>query len=194
MDFNLLPSNASFGARPIFASMDPSLKARLSALPSVLDRVQSSVMFAEEASKLGADWVGAAFLRASLADLVSMEETQELDGPRSSILKVRDAKNPLVHFLGLLRHLNIHVKSVSASALAIAASLDNQAFEMKASVITNVTAADLAALRNAKHYVPNDLSRMLTWFTTAQEHWGAGYVFRVGAEAFAAEIASHHGL
>ena len=192
MDFALLPTDDFFAARSIFASIDKPLQARLSALPSVLERAQSSVMFAEQAKH--GDWVAAAYLRASLADFVSMEEIQTLDTTVHAPLKVRDSPNPLVHLLALIRHLNIHVKSVATSRRVVSASLEDRPFEMNVAVISNLALPDLQSLRNAKHYSPADLNGVVAWFSAAQLHWGAGYIFRVGAEAFASEIAHHHGL
>lgn len=193
MNFTLLPTDDFFVARSIFASIDKTLQARLTSLPSVLERAQSSVMFAEQA-KHGEHWVAAAYLRASLADFVSMEEIQTLDATAHTPLRIRHSSNPLVHLLALMRHLNIHVKSVATSQHTVSASVWDQPFEMDLSVISNLALPDLQGLRNAKYYSTADLNNVVAWFAAAQLHWGVGYIFRVGVEAFASEIAHHHGL
>lgn len=194
MDFALLPNDQFFTARPLLASIDKSLECRLNALPSVLERVRGAVMFSENASKAGNDWPAAAYLRAGLADLVSIEDIQKLDRPTNPPLKVRNCANPLVHLLALVRHLNIHVKSVVASAHQAPANFGGQDFDLKVCVISNLTVSDLQTLNNGRHYAPAELQQMMDWFQAAQLHWGAGYLLRIGAEIYATEVATHHRL
>jgi len=192
MDFSLLPTESFFSGRPLLTPIDQTLDARLITLSSVRERAQSAVMFSEQAAKADENWT-AAYLRAALADMVSMEEVQALDRPAHQPLKVKDSKNPLVHLLALIRHLNIHVKSVMTSTQAVSASFHDHNFEMNVHIVDNVNVGDLQALKNGRHYSFSDLSCMLDWFRASQMHWGAGYVVRVGAEAYASEIATHHG-
>lgn len=192
IDFSLLPTEAFFSARPLLTPIEKTLSTRLAPLPSVLERARCAVMFAERAAKAGEAW-SAAYLRAALADMVSMEEVQTLDRPNRPALKVRGSKNPLVHLLALIRHLNIHVKSVATSTHAVPASFHDHHFEMEVHIIDNLDVVELQALRNGKHYSINDLNRMVEWFRTSQLHWGATYLVRIGVEAYATEIASHHG-
>lgn len=194
MDFARLPNDDFFAARPLLASIDKSLECRLKPLPSVLERVRGAVMFSERASKAANDWPAAAYLRAALADLVSIEEVQQLDRPTSPPLKVRNCANPLVHLLALVRHLNIHVKSVMTIAREVPANLNGHEFDMKVCVISNLTVSDLQALKNGKYYSSAELKQMTDWFQATQLHWGAGYLLRIGAESFATEVAIHHGL
>lgn len=194
MDFALLPNDDFFAARPLLASIDKSLECRLNPLPSVLERVRGAVMFSETATKAGDDWPAAAYLRAGLADLVSIEEVQRLDRPTRAPLKVRNCANPLVHLLALVRHLNIHVKSVVAIARQVPAKFDGHEFDLKVCVISNLSVSDLQALKNGAYYSSAELQQMTDWFQAAQLHWGAGYLLRIGAESFATEVATHHGL
>lgn len=194
MDFALLPDDDFFAARPLLTSIDKSLECRLTSLPSVLERVRGAVMFSESASRAGDDWPAAAYLRAGLTDLVSIEEVQQLDRPTSPPLKVRNCANPLVHLLALVRHLNIHVKSVVAIAREVPANFGGHEFDLKVCVISNLTVPDLQALKNGKYYSSAELQQMTDWFQAAQLHWGAGYLLRIGAENFATEVATHHGL
>lgn len=69
-------------------------------------------MFAAHASKQSEPWRAAAFLRAALAEFCSIEEMQELDRGKGPHFAVTASPNPLLHLLKLMRHMNIHVKSV----------------------------------------------------------------------------------
>lgn len=194
MDFALLPDDDFFAARLLLASINKPLECRLTSLPSVLERVRGAVMFSESASRAGDDWPAAAYLRAGLADLVSIEEVQKLDRPTSPPLKIRNCTNPLVHLLALVRHLNIHVKSVVAIAREVSANFGGHEFDLKVCVISNLTVSDFQDVWNVQYYSSAELQRMIDWFQAAQLHWGAGYLLRIGAESFAAEVAAHHGL
>jgi hypothetical protein len=194
MDFALLPDDDFFAARPLLASINKPLECRLTSLPSVLERVRGAVMFSESASRAGDDWPAAAYLRAGLADLVSIEEVQQLDRPTSPPLKIRNCTNPLVHLLALVRHLNIHVKSVVAIAREVPANFGGHEFDLQVCVISNLTVSDFQDVRNVRYYSSAELQQMIDWFQVAQLHWGAGYLLRIGAESLAAEVATHHGL
>jgi hypothetical protein len=150
------------------------------------------VWFSEKLLSAGEERASA-YLRGALAELVSMEEVQALDRPGSVVLKTRDSQHPLLHLLALVRHLNVHVKSVKTGTHEVSAKFDEHEFELDIPVVANLSASDLLALRNGKHYTQVELERLVTWFNKAQLHWGAGYVVRVCAEAYAEEIAAHHG-
>lgn len=194
LDFSLLPDDASFERRPVLIGPPEPLKARLASLPQALERLESSVWLAAQSSKQSEPWRAAALLRASLADFCAIEEMQKLDRPGEAHFKIRDSQNPLLHLLELLRHLNIHVKTVEASAHAISVTLKDQTSDMGVYVISNLDAADLATLKNGKHYARADIERAVSWFKTRQTEWGAGDLLSMGAQQLAADICAHFGL
>ena len=112
LDFSLFASDTKF---PEFSE---ELSLRLKAMPETLERANSAVMFAQQAERQSESWASAAFLRAALADLCSMEEMQKTDRPTSSSswVKIENGDNPFLHFLVLLRHLNIHVKTIDVES------------------------------------------------------------------------------
>jgi len=67
-------------------------------------------------------------------------------------------------------------------------------FDLDVYIISDLDATDLAKLRNGRHYSSGDLSKMVDWFLNSQYYMGAGYIIRVGVEAFAEEICTHSGL
>jgi len=103
-------------------------------------------------------------------------------------------KNPLLHLLELIRHLNVHVKTVRAIPHSVFATWDNHTIDLDVFVISNLDAVDRAALRNGKHYTSSDLQMAVTWFQESQLHWGAGHIVRVGIESFAHALCAHYKL
>lgn len=195
LDFSLLPDISFFEHRSVLIMLPDNLEARLAVLSQTLERVQGAVMFAEQSTKQSEPWRSAAFLRAALADYCSIEEMQKADSSTSSsYLRLEDMKNPLLHLLELIRHLNVHVKTVQAAPHRVSATWGDQKTDLDVFVIANLNANDLAALKNGKHYALDDLQKAVTWFQEAQLHWGAGYLVRVGAESFAHELCMHYKL
>ena len=194
LDFAALPRESFFDSRSLLIILPKQIEERLASLPQTVERVCSAAMFAELSAKQTEPWLAAAFLRAALADYCSIEEVQKADKPSAKHLRVKDSVNPLLHLLKLMRHLNIHVKTVQAERRSIPVSFGDQTFDMDVYVISNLEAADLAVLKNGKRYATHDIDVMVDWFSKAQLHWGAGYVVRVGIESLAQELCSHYGL
>ena len=177
------------------------LRSRLEPMSETLERANSAVMFAELAEKQSEPWASAAFLRAALADLCSMEETQKIDRPSSPWVKIADEQNPLLHLLVLLRHLNIHVKAMAVESEHSAITLDglplfldNEALIWSVLVVTNLSSSDLAALRNGSKYEPSDLSQSVAWFDKRQRSCGADKLIAQGVAMFATLLCDRHGL
>jgi hypothetical protein len=194
LDFSALPLKEFFSTRSIFTKLSDPIEARLSRLPLTLERTRSAVMFAEMATRKTEEWIAAAYLRAALTEFCSMEEVLKNEFPNGSPYSLVRSSNPLLHLLELIRHLNIHVRSVKAERLALPVTMGEHTFDLDVYIVSDLDPADLATLRNGKHYSSQDLSKMVDWFVKSQHYWGAGYIIRVGVEAFAEEIATHSGL
>lgn len=194
LNFSLLPNEQFFTARSLLIGLPKPLESRISALPLTLDRAQSAVMFAAHSGKQSEEWRAAAYLRAALAEFCSMEEVQKTDKPSAVHFKFEHSAHPLLHLLDLTRHLNIHIKSVGARRHTVPVSLEDQEFDLTVYIMIDLNAADLAQLRDGKRYAPKDLHQMVTWFSNAQLHWGAGDLVRIGVEAFAQELCDHYSL
>lgn len=194
LQFSQLPPDSAFVTRPILIGLPKDLSARMAPLPQALERAESAVMFAGQSVKQSEPWRAAAFLRAALADYCAMEDVQTMDRPGTEALKIRATVSPLLHLLGLLRHLNIHVKTVHAERHTVSATIDTHTFDLQVFVVTNLDASDLAALKNGKHYNLADLQQSVSWFNSKQNHWGAGDLISIGAQLFARQICQHHGI
>lgn len=194
LDLTRFPPPACFDSRPSVYTLDDGIASRLVRLPAVRDRLQSSIYFAETAAKLQPEWAASAHLRAALAEFVSMGEVQTLDIPSAANFETKHSLNPLVQLMTLLRHFNIHTGTLNLQSHSVSAQWAGTNRQVQTAIVRDLTLASLAAVRDTKHFLPDDLKVMLDWFHVAQCHWGAGYVFRIGAEAFASELADHHHL
>lgn len=150
-------------------------------------------MFAGQAPKHDEPWRAAAFLRAALAEYCSIEEVQKADRP-SGHFKLSTSTNPLLHLLELMRHLNIHVKTVQTTSHSINVQFGQHTSDMNVYIVTDLAATDLAQLKNGKHYALADLGRSVDWFNSQQLHWGAGDLITQGTTLFAASLCTHYGL
>jgi hypothetical protein len=119
LDFSLLPGDDDFARRSMVIGLPKELHARLALLPQTLERAESTVMFSSHSIKQSETWRAAAFLRAALADYCALEEVHKVDRPEAAPFKITNSQNPLLHLLELLRHQNIHVKTIAVKAHAI---------------------------------------------------------------------------
>lgn len=177
------------------------LRSRLRSMPETLERADRAVMFAQEAAKQSEPWASAAFLRAALADLSSMEDVQKIDRPPSPPVKVADGQNPLLHLLVLVRHLNIHVKAMRVDSEhseilfnGLKLFLDDKAIIWSVLVVTNLSSSDLAALHNGAKYEVSDLQRCVAWFDERQKSCGVDKLISQGVAMFATFLCDRHGL
>ena len=195
LDFSLLPNSSAFAARSILSGLPKDLRSRLESLPQTLERAESAAMFAGHSSGQGTEpWQAAAFLRAALADYCAIQEVQAIDRPATQPFMITDTHNPLLHLLQLVRHLNIHVRTVATRPISVPTKIAEHQFDLHAFVVTNLAAADLAALRNGQRYHLADLQHSVAWFNTSQEHWGAGDLVFLGTKLLAEQTCLHHGL
>ncbi|WP_156512838.1 hypothetical protein [Planctomyces sp. SH-PL62] len=194
LDFSALPDDSAFERRSILIGPTDALKKRLRSMPQTLERVESAIMFAAQASKQSEPWRAAAFLRAALADFCSVEEMQELDRGKGPRFAVASSLNPLLHILKLMRHLNIHVKSLAIRPHKISIVFDGIEDDMDVYVVSNLEAQDLASLKSGRYYDHFDLERCVDWFNFRQTEWGAGDLICLGTTILAEEICTQFRL
>jgi hypothetical protein len=195
LEFNRLPGNEAFQRRSILIGPSDELRSRLASMPQTLERVESAIMFAGQSSKQSELWRVAAFLRAALAEYCSVEEVQKIDQPnKGPCFAVRTSTNPLLHVLKLMRHLNIHVKSVEVRPHTVGVALEGVDFGLKTFIVSNLSVEDLASLRDGRHYRRSDLGRCVDWFEARQTEWGAGDLICMGTTILATQVCEHFGL
>ncbi|MBD1925984.1 hypothetical protein H6F74_06760 [Trichocoleus sp. FACHB-90] len=117
LDFSLLPDlKYSVWLYTLGNEIENSLRA----LPKTLGRAEAAMFFVYQLAC--SDDSGPrkeAYLRAALAEFVSMEEMLARDlanlGKSEPILKCIDTKDPLIHIAKALRNLEIHLQSSKMS-------------------------------------------------------------------------------
>lgn len=194
LDFSRLPGDEAFERRSILIGPSDELRSRLVSMPQTLERVESAIMFAGQFSKQSEPWRAAAFLRAALAEFCSVEEVQKVDRPKESYFAIKTSTNPLLHVLELMRHLNIHVKSVKVKSHKFGVTFGGVEADLETFIVSNLSARDLMSLRNGKRYSISDLDRCVDWFEARQTEWGAGDLVRMGTAILATQVCEHFRL
>lgn len=182
LDFNLLPDLSSSSA---WILLSDELEASITKLPETYDRAESALHFCW--SITGALDVyertdpksikrREGYLRASLAEFVSMEETLARDlvsiGTNSTPIKINHSLNPLLHIIRELRNFEIHLHSASLSSEIREVIFANTNSEIDIWMVGDLLEADFRKLKNAKLYNNSDIPKMLDWFSQAQKGWG----------------------
>ena len=120
------------------------------------------------------------FLRAALAEFVSMEETLVRDLDNANInkpaIKMNNSSNPLLHILRELRNLEIHLTSSTLSVEQ--RNFVWGPFGEERNIVTNIwyidnlQSSDFLQLRNAKNYDSVELAACVNHFLLEQKNWG----------------------
>lgn len=189
LDFSLVP-DLKYGT--FWLTLDEQVERALSDFPQTLARAHSSIKFcwfvSQNANTLCCKegqvlQTREAFLRASLAEFVAMEETLERDlrlmGINQPAIRCNQTSNPLLHIIRELRNFEIHLHSSKLTSFRMPAMLgDDQkpeealAFEANIWIIDDLTETGFKQLRNAARYTDRDIIQLLAWFNNAQKVWG----------------------
>jgi hypothetical protein len=188
----------SFDAPGVFMSIDQELERGLIQLPETKERIEGCLQFAwhvaYEPAKAGAPDEDAQnrrkYLRALLAEYVSIEESAKIDyrslglNPPSGIQALPD---PRLHAVRLFRHANIHLYSSKISRdsrPAVWNSSDGlQHFDFTLFIADNLESS-IRATGAANRYLEADLAPMITWLEAEQREWGIQNVILRAAEAY----------
>jgi len=186
LDFTLLDRR---NYREVFVVLPDEIKNALEVLPETCARFEGAVRFCWYVSGttdvLHADEPKAtrmreAFLRASLAEYVSVEDTLKRDllkiGSNAKPIKIRDLANPLLHLVRELRNLEIHLTSSQLSSSKKRVRFAGQEHETTIWTVNDLTVQKFEELQNAKHYSKEDIERMVNWFNEAQYDWGVEHL------------------
>ena len=137
-----------------------------------------------------------AYLRASLGEYVSMEETAKRDfallGLGQTPPMMGDSENPLVHACRELRNLNFHLASSriaedSKPAIWHFDGKDHQ-LDYSLTLVEGFTVGQFMSLRNAKYYHPKDVQSLVEWFNNEQREWGAPHLLVLAISHYASEL------
>jgi hypothetical protein len=138
------------------------------------------------------------YLRASLAEFVSMEDTIKRETNSKNPIKLNNSSNPLLHILRELRNLEIHLTSSTLSYrtenVIWGEGEIQQALEIKIWSINNLKPEDFLELNNAKHYDKQELIKAADIFLKLQSKWGINEMIFQGINLFCEEIIDCYGL
>ena len=180
LDHSLVPD---LTAGTVIYFLENDLIDGMSRFPETTERAKSAVRFLSgEHGSYGTEHEKArsheAYLRAALAEFVSMEETLPRDLARANIIgapiRLTNSPNPLLHIVRELRHLEIHQRTSLMSHFSIKALWGEarKPIDFQVWYIDPITVPAFKRLRNAKYYSDADIADMLNWFEDAQKQWG----------------------
>lgn len=130
------------------------------------------------------DAASKAYLRASLAEFVSIEDALKLKYPSlSGEFSIVKSSNPLFHIMKLLRDYNIHLGVTSLSGSEITVALEEKPQDVhyiSTLIVNNLEIDSLKNLNNAKHYSESDLINMVDNFNAQQLRFGVADLITKG--------------
>ncbi|WP_404419488.1 hypothetical protein [Marinospirillum sp.] len=133
-----------------------------------------------------------AYLRASLAEFVSIEDALKLKCPAVyedfSIVK---SSNPLFHIMKLLRDYNIHLGVTTLLESEIPVALEakpEEVHDIDTLIVNNLEVNSLMMLRNSKHYSDSELINMVDCFNIQQRRFGVADLIIRGLVMYSSHI------
>jgi hypothetical protein len=167
-----------FRAPGIFMRMDPDLEARICSFPQIAERIESCIRFCYQITRGDLGNGGVAdrqkYLRAALAEYVSIEEVAQGDLGRDSP-KIVQTDDPRLHVLRLLRHANVHstparIETFSRRAIWPGPDRDVE-FDYVGYRIPDLN-AEIRKTKQSRCYSDTDLEAMISWLDRDQSEWG----------------------
>jgi hypothetical protein len=191
-----------------WSRLDESVAEPLKTLPCVCARIENSIKFTWfsdssdatlHVSPEAAPRLREGFLRAALAELVSVEEVLPLDlanGPHAGRrLRMNDLPLPHVHLVRELRNHELHLHHNSLSGFTselLWGHIDRlqEATPITVSrwILEGVTAASFSRLNNAKFYSAREIALIIDWFNETQRQWGVHEVLLRAANDYASAL------
>jgi hypothetical protein len=183
----------------VFLRLDKDVEDGLRILPEVRDRLLNALYFCGRIESDTENRLRGGYLRAALAELVSVEDTlyrlQRRNELRGEVRRLNHSSNPLLHIVRELRNLEIHLRS---------STLDSEKRELlwghvdKPEDATPVSWTiwwlddlDLQAfeeLNNFKRYDRAAFAKALAWFDQAQRQWGISELVLRAIKEYAREL------
>jgi hypothetical protein len=159
----------------------------------------------ELAKKIGGDdhKISGIYLRASLGEFVSIEETLRVDVPGQSLLKLNQIRNTLLHILRELRNFQFHLRNVDLNHNLSEATIISEKdpnfslgpFPTKLTVVDNLNFQELKKLNNIKKYYTDDeVKHMINWLNEAQKEYSIQALVLKGLKFYTTELVKHYGL
>jgi hypothetical protein len=187
LDFALL-DRPSF--REMFVRLPTEIENAIGTLPETSARFEGAIKFCWYVSATPdvlytdepkATRLREAFLRASLAEYVSVEDTLKRDlvklGIKANAIEIIHLPNPLLHVMRELRNLEIHLTSsqLSKAKKAVTVTIFDTEHQSETTIwtVNDLTVEKFQELRFArKRYSKEEIEKMVDWFNEAQYDWG----------------------
>jgi hypothetical protein len=192
--------------------LDAEVAERVRKLQRAAERIQNSIKFmwfsdsgdetlhcgAEEAERLREG-----FLRAALAELVSVEEVLVIDladlGRSDPVLRMNDTPLPHLHLVRELRNHELHLHHNRLSEFSrdllwgnITKPEDARPLTASLWVLEGVTPESVGKLKNAKRYSDNEIRTMVEWFNDTQARWGVHEILLRAAKSYAEALCTKY--
>jgi hypothetical protein len=193
-------------------TLDAEVADRVMQLQRAAERIQNSIKFmwfsdtgdetlhcrAEEAGRLREG-----FLRAALAELVSVEEVCTIDladlGRSDRVLRMNDTPLPHLHLIRELRNHELHLHHNRLSGFSrdrlwgdITKPEDARPLTVSLWVLEGVTSESVGKLKNAKRYSVNEIRAMVEWFNDTQAEWGVHEILLRAANGYAEALCAEY--
>lgn len=152
---------------------------RIAALPATAARLDMALTLGRQigtSGKPNSDDIrkGEGYMRASLAELVSVEDTLAWERPHK-IFKLYESENPLLHVLRELRNMNVHLQPSSFKPKTISVQLraeGSEPIDVEIFTVQDFTAERFKKLRNAARYSTQQINDLVNWFNAFHGRWG----------------------
>jgi hypothetical protein len=188
--------------------LDEDLVKAMQPLCRALTRAQNAVRFAwfsegdaelMRCRETEAHHLREGFLRAALAEFVSMEDVLKLDlstlGISAPPLRLNQTPKPILHLFRELRNHEIHLRQSSLSVTqkdALWGHIERpaEARPLRISIWTleGVTFESFLELRNARLYTKAEISCFVGWFNKGQAAWGIQQLLLIAIEEYCREL------
>lgn len=210
IDLSLFPKLGKIHA---WISMDDAIARHIKRLRRVSDRVFNAMRFLwfsqYDAEHMGlgreADRLREGFMRAMLAELVSVEEVLPMDlediGMKARVLKLHHTPLPHVHLIREMRNHELHLhhnKLLAFQRNLLWGRMDQPekatATTVNLWVLDGVSFESFSKLKNAELYLPSDLKSMIDWFNETQNEWGVHEILLLAINDYAATLCEEYRL
>ena len=196
-DFGTLPP---IDGMDMFIRLDRSIGtsfAELGFMTETYERAQSALMFFFQTKEDDARWQNEARLRAGLNEFYSIEDAARRDFLHAAKTveppRIAESRNPLVHLMYVLRHINVHTHPMATRVqpITVISEFGGSTHEHSygAIIVETISVRDLQRSREViDYYDSGDLQRALDWLLQKQQTFGVSEVFRAGMNAYCSEI------
>lgn len=174
---------------------------RIATLPVTAARLDMALTFGAQigkSDKAGPDDIrrSEGYMRASLAELVSVEDSLAWERPDKKF-RLWMSSNPLLHALRELRNMNVHLQPSAFKTNEISVQLRAEGSEpinIEIFTLRDFTAERFKQLKNAKHYTEQQINDLVTWFNAFHERWGITDAIHQGTCALGATLIEKYDL